>query len=454
MSYASNRDRNPSTLELTKAAEPAAPLNLFMTSGYKPGVFDLSWTDPSQLAVNGNFQICGVNIYRSFDSEFGPYTRINQYPLGGTFWRDQTENALVIDEVVTDDMWVMRGEDVAAGMNAPRYVFRTQLGPIVKEGSQAVYANAISDVEVQIDGMTARLARVFGEAWEVEIDPNPYPNVTTQTEDLGTVPGPSSVVTVSYRYSRSLLRTDLAQRIFYRVTTVGTMINTDGAGPSDPRELLETQLARAAFTSNSEIEKLDWAWREAVRRNHWILDQGGERVKVFIKKNVGTICPCYNTTTHHQPLGDCQICYYTGIVGGYEGPYDLIIAPDDMERKVAQQNTGRTVEHAYEVWSGPSPLLSQRDFIVKINGDRYAIGPVRMPTNRGMVLQQHFNIGHLDEKDIRYLVPMDNPSRGLPNQAQLSVPPLNSPAQITDKPEIPDERELRGRTITWANIVY
>src|ERR1700744_3899924 len=117
MPYASNRDRDPPTLELTKVAEPAGPLNLFLTSGYKPGVFDLSWTDPSQLAVNGNFQICGVNIYRSFDSEFGPYTRINQYPLGGTFWRDQTENALVLDEVVADDMWVMRGEAVAAQMN-------------------------------------------------------------------------------------------------------------------------------------------------------------------------------------------------------------------------------------------------------------------------------------------------------------------------------------------------
>jgi len=26
--------------------------------------------------------------------------------------------------------------------------------------------------------------------------------------------------------------------------------------------------------------------------------------------------------------------------------------------------------------------------------------------HRGMVLQQHFNIGHLDEKDIRYRVPV------------------------------------------------
>jgi len=451
MPYASNRDRDPPTLELVKVAEPAAPLNLFMTSGYQPGVVDLSWTDPSQLSVNSNFQICGVNIYRSFDSEFGPYDRINPYPLGGTFWRDQTNNVLVQDEQVTD--WVMFGDAVAAQRNAPRYVFRTSFGPIVKEGSQNIPANTPSDVEVRIDGMVARVARVTGETWEVEIDPNPYPNVTTQLMDPGIVPGPDSVVTVSYRYNRSFVRTDLSQRIFYRVTTVGTMLSTL-AGPADPHELLETQLARATLTSTFELEKVDWVWREAVRRNRWILDQGGERVKVFIRKQVGPVCPCFNTLTHHQPVSDCTICYGVGVIGGYEGPYDIILAPDDAERKIGQRDTGRTVEHSYEVWTTSSPLLSQRDFIVKINGERYSIGPVRMPSNRGMLLQQHFNIGHLDEKMIQYRVPIDGPNRFLPNQAAELVPPLNSPAQITDKPEIPDERELKGRTKTWVNIVY
>jgi hypothetical protein len=91
---------------------------------------------------------------------------------------------------------------------------------------------------------------------------------------------------------------------------------------------------------------------------------------------------------------------------------------------------------------------------VKINGERYSIGAIRMPTNRGMVLQQHGMLGHLDEKDIRYRVPIDNPSRYLANQVAPAVPPMNSPAQITDKSEIPDERELRGRTIAYENIVY
>lgn len=453
MPYASNRDRDPSLLELEKTPWPAPPLNLFLTSGFKPGVFDLTWTDPSELALNGRFQICGVNLYRSFDSEFGPYDRVNQFPIGTGFWRDQTDNVMVFEEEVTDDHWIMRGQPSASDLQAPRYVFRTNFFPIVQPGSQNFPTTSVEDVEVQIDGVQARVLRVFGEAGEVEIDPNPYPDVGTQSKFPGIVPGPNSVVTVSYRYTRSILRTDLAQRVFYRTTTVGHLIDPD-CGPSDPVTLLETPLDQATFTSSYEIEKIDWIWREAVRRNRWILDQGGERVKVFVKKRVGAPCSCAFRATYKQAINDCLSCFGTGIVGGYEGPYDVVIAPDDQERRIQQQDIGRSVDHTYEVWTGPSPLLSQRDFLVKINGERYSVGPVRMPTNRGMVLQQHFNIGHLDEKDIRYRVPIDNPTRFLANQVQPHVPPLNSPAQITDKPNIPDERELRGRNIVWENIVY
>ena len=71
-----------------------------------------------------------------------------------------------------------------------------------------------------------------------------------------------------------------------------------------------------------------------------------------------------------------------------------------------------------------------------------------------MVLQQHFNIGHFDEKDIRYKVPMDNPIKYAATQFAPSGPEQEATAQVTDKPEIPDERQLRGRTLAWVNTTY
>lgn len=453
MPYASDRDRNPEWAEIEQAPWPAPPMNLFLTSGYSPGLIDLTWDDPANLRLNSRFHICGINLYRSFDSEFGPYDRVTTLPVGALFWRDQTDNVLIESEVVADDHWVLRGIPTAESKQV-RYVFCTQRRPIVKAGSQAVPADSIEDVVVRVDGVEARLLRVDGHNGEIEIDPMWYPEVETQSLDPAIVPGTASTVTVSYRYNRQLVPTNLAQRIFYRATTVGVPINLP-LEQAQPQDLKETPLERAAFTSSYEVEKLDYIWREAVRRNQWILGQGGERVKVFIRKQAGTLCPCSGQKPQHkQGRSDCPLCYGTRFIGGYEGPYNLIIAPDDAERRIVQKEIGRALEHSYEVFAGPSPILSQRDFLVKINGDRYSIGPVRMPSNRGMVLQQHYTIGHIDEGDIRHQVPMDNPHGLVVNQLSPVIPPDPLPAAVTDKPNIPNEREIRGRTKAWENITY
>lgn len=452
MPYATQRDRPPDDLEISKSAWPMPPLNLFLTSGYRAGVFDLTWDNPALLALNSHFIVCGVNVYRSFDSEYGPYQRVTHLPVGATYWRDQTDNELVVEEDVTDQ-FVIYGDTSGTGQGGTRYVFQTRQRPIVKEGSQAIPTNSSRDVEVRVDGVRANVLAVNGAAGQVEIDPRAYPNVEQQKLDPSVVPVPGTRVTCTYRYNRVLIRTDLAQRVFYRVVTVALPIECD-LGTVQPQDLLETPLEEAAATSNAEIEKLDYQWREAVRRNRWILEQGGERVKIFLRKNVGLPCPCIQDEYHKQAQADCLICFGMGIVGGYEGPYDILVAPDDAEKKVTQKDIGRTVEHSYEVWTGPAPLIAHRDFIVKINGERYSVGPVRMPTNRGMVLQQHFNIGHIDEKDVRYQVPMDSPIKYAAVQFAPSGPEREAEAEVTAKKEIPDEREYRGRTPAWENIVY
>jgi hypothetical protein len=407
MSYASNRDWQVSELEYTKTPWPLPPLNLFLRSGYQPaGVFDLQWDDPSTLALNSHYRLLGVNLYRSFDSEFGPFQRISEQMICSNFWRDQTDNELIIEEDVSHN-FVLYGEP-GSGARAPRWVFKTLHRPIVKEGSQAVPTNSPDDVQVRIDGVLVNPLTVDGFSGEVEIDPFIYADVTRQKFDPSLVPGPNSRVTCTYRRNRTLLRTDLGQRVFYRITTVGVRLDCD-LTKIQCQDLIETPLENATATSSMELEKIDYIWREAVRRNRFILEQGGERVKLFIRKSVGLACTCFQDEFHKQPQNDCLKCYGTGILGGYEGPYELLIAPDDAERRISQKDTGRTLEHAYEVWTGPVPLLSQRDFLVKINGERYSIGAVRFPSNRGMVLQQHFNIGHLDEKSIQYKVPFGNP---------------------------------------------
>ena len=174
-------------------------------------------------------------------------------------------------------------------------------------------------------------------------------------------------------------------------------------------------------------------------------------------------------------------CFGTGFVGGYEGPYDTILAPDDADRRYSQSLRGRRLEHTYEVWTGPSPVLTQRDFVVKQTNERYAIGAVRRPTNRGNVLQQHFQIAYLDDGDIRQKVSIAGISgytwpetrygyNQMPRTSddggdtyeetegweQADGPYATGPTaeapMSTEKSNISDEHQGRGRSPVWDNI--
>jgi hypothetical protein len=69
-----------------------------------------------------------------------------------------------------------------------------------------------------------------------------------------------------------------------------------------------------------------------------------------------------------------------------------------------------------------------------------------------MQLQQFFNIASLDETDIRYLVPVIDPFE-IPYPQTIHVIPGQGQANpmMTERDVIPDDREVRGNTVTYEN---
>jgi len=446
---------------------------------YLRGVLDLRWDDPSILSGNAVYTVVGVNVYRSDASDRGPYYRLNEFPVGGTFWRDQTETVFIDREVVDwASGWKFKGD----APNSREWTLRTQY-PIDKRYDSAPFqrqtpADAVSDVTVYIDGVEVAIDGVFGPSGEVTLINTSGFLVSTETREAAVLPTASSLVEVSYYTKRNHVQSGLDLNLFYRLTTVVLDSST-------PSGYAETELSQCEPFSTVEVERLDYIWKEAIRRNHWILQQGGERVKIFIRKTAGVPCPCRVDPRLReglkQPMNNCETCFGTGFVGGYEGPYDTIVAPDDAERRISQSPWGRRKEHSYEVFMTNSPVVTQRDFVVKQTNERYSIGAVRRPTNRGNLLQQHFNIAYLDEGDIRYQVPIDGvdlltwpetrygyrPSPHISvdgdNYRQPSTMPTRPPypegadaqnPMQTDKANVPDEVQQRGRSPVWENIEY
>lgn len=383
---------------------PLPPLNVMVVSPLVVGVLDVRWDDPALRADNSAWSVVGVNVYRSDASDRGPYRRLNASPVGGTVYRDATTLERVVAEPVDwTTGWAARGE----GPNYARWVARTRY-PIHKPYlPSGAYANAPVDVRVTVDGRPAWVAGVFGATNEISLDPSLQLDPVNERWAPAPLPvGPDSTVTVDYFTLRNLVSPGVDKKSFYRVTTVAY-------DPDTPAVLVETPLPYVAPVSDGQIETVDYIWREAQRRNRWILEQGGERVKLYVQKVGGLPCACSREVNParreygKQPSNRCRECYGTGFVGGYEGPYDILLAPDDGEKRISQTPTGRRKEHQYEVWTGATPIISQRDFIVKQNNDRYSVGPVRRPSNRGNVLQQHFQVQYIDSGDIRYAVPVD-----------------------------------------------
>lgn len=448
--------------------QPLPPINGQVVSPFTQGVLDIRWDDPSILAGNAAFHVVGVNIYRSDVSDRGPYFRINSTPVGGGFYRDRIDNVLV-REIILWDTWLFKGN----GPNTREWKFKTQQ-PINKQHSVApfqspTHGNSPEDITLTIDGVEVPVHSVFGPTGEILLINQPTFDPVTEKTVPAVLPTETSTVEIQYYTNRNHIKSGLGNYLTYRITTVVL----DSTTPSGYNE---TSLGYCIPITTVAVESLDYIWREAIRRNSWILQQGGERVKIFIRKQAGVPCTCRldprTRAFARQASQRCHDCLGTGFIGGYEGPYDVIIAPDDAERRISQGPNGRRTEHTYEVWMGPTPILTQRDFLVKQTNERYSIGPVRRPSNRGNLLQQHFNIAYLDEQDIRYQVPIDGvanytwpetrysirPIPGTPIDGAFPVQgelyPVGSDAQIpmeTNRTDVPAGKQPRGRSAAWGN---
>ena len=437
------------------AEYPLAPRNLFVTTPYIQYVQDVRFDDPSILPENSGFIMIGVNVWRSYDSEYGPYHKLTETPITTTRYRDELINTYVQNEDVTNRF--------ASYGDNPRseYVIQTLNFPIVKAGSigDHAYTSSQYDVTVKIgeydifpltvDGYNGQIYLpqfkwycVNTKTWVDPILPETN-NYVIEIGDqvyispylyIGQAVNGREKVYVSYHYRSNIVKTNIGRRIWYKVTSVALC----------GEDQIETPIEQSPAQIVRRMETTDYMWREMIRRNLWILQQAGLRVKLFIRPWTGFPewrCSCWEGKDYHRAIGDCPKCYGTGWTQGYQGPWDIIISPPDTEKSLELTELGLHLDWVISTWTAPSPMIFQRDVIVFEDNRRFAVGPVNMKTPRGMLIQQHFDISLLDETDIRYKIPITGP---------------DAEPVITDKRDLPepDTKQIKGRTVRFEGITY
>jgi len=440
--------------------KPLPPRNIFVTTPYVTGVLDIRWDNPLESPENSKWEILGVNLYRSEDSECGPFEVVNSAPIEVLYYRDQTILKLVTDE---DAM-----PNLNPGNN-PRgeWVIKAAHPPLIKEGTQNVLVEDPTDISVKIDNgdgqglLNVPAYKVNARTGEIFLITKPSFNPETKKIEEARLPCPTNGqggCTVSYWYNLNFVKTDLIPRFFYKVTTIGR--------DSVTGQIFETHIDNVKAINVYDIEKPHYIWKAIIAKNRYLLEQFGERVKVFMRKEVGERCPNYSDT-HGQAHNVCPLCFGTGILGGFDGPIDITIAPPEAEKHINLTDVGLKLNFTYESWMGPSPFIRTRDFVVRQNGERLVIGSVTPQGAKGAIFQQHFMLNYRDSKDIIYQVPMDPADR--PCGGAMPTPPVpvsddtrgvNQPI-TNSSPVIPDHKTNKpraktdkGRTIDYENVVW
>jgi len=424
---------------------PFAPRNLMVTSPYIIGKTDIRWDNPKLIPNNSGLNITGVNVYRSIESPYGPYEKVNATPVGVLFYRDETIETY-ITENATPTLRITEPDK--------RWVIYSQLKPLIQPGTNGQVTDRIQDIKVEIDDgdgtfLEVPAFSVSGPTGEITLISYPtYNNVISQLLPPRLPHPPNGRVRLSYTYLRNQVLSRLNQRIYYKVTSVAV-------DPNDSTRTIETPLVECDWRSTFDIEEIDYIWREAIKRNYWILEQSGERVKVFTRKWMGQKCEDFEYS-HGQSHNDCEKCLGTHYIGGYTGPYDIIIAPPEAEKSIELLDMGLHISYNFETWTGPFPLLNERDVIVRQNNERYVVGPVNPQGSRGAIYQQHFTITYVDEKDIRYKIPITGGETQVPASTDLYRQDRLSDASpvIPVKPTVAKERLVKGRTVSFENIMF
>lgn len=427
--------------------------SLLIFNSSNVGSRDLWWVDSPQATK-------GYNLYRSNDAPNPAqpgqtiWTKLNGPPIEGHFWRDKTTLQKVTYDVQPSD-FVEKQQLGRVGIRLPDLPY----SEIVV--GRPMVAISPDDVQVIIDGKTYRPAEVQGmdqTVW-LRMDNTVAP---AQGEDIATALVYTDTVwkadyTAPHKWQ--VVFKKLVNFVDVYTTLTRTYYTVVPVGPNGECHVpgaMDTQVV-----NTQQIDNLTWEWAEAIRRNQWVFEMQGEPAKILLRKSRGEICGCRGSETGtQQPRSGCPICYETGWIGGYLGPFDITFVPPDtaIQREAMEGGVKATrTSHSYLT---VTPIVQSGDIVVRRNGERLMIGNVTTKTTRGIILQQEFDVELRPVKDTIYLFPIDealplvfNPvTQNNPVNGTGNGEPVVDSRQTTPDKQWENPNTDIGRTPTWGKI--
>ena len=167
---------------------------------------------------------------------------------------------------------------------------------------------------------------------------------------------------------------------------------------------------------NTEIGKVFTTIRKS---NRLELELNGEPALIYLRRHAedkpwGVPCTCTfdnvldedgeeEGDSDYQGLGNCKLCFGTGIFGGYYPAIPIAIRYMDAPDKVYKPTKrGFELNHAFNTYMLQTPIVRTGDIVVRsLSGERYWVEKVRQSSVRGINLSQAFDMNQIPRDDIR-----------------------------------------------------
>ena len=147
---------------------------------------------------------------------------------------------------------------------------------------------------------------------------------------------------------------------------------------------------------------------EIRNREKWILLGGGERVLLYKRRWDGERCPNFDKVKLQHPQVDfCPICYGTNFVGGYLRPLEVYMSlASPVKQQVEIQEAGMRKVYSPVTWMLWEPVIFNKDFIVRRNGERHWVVDVQQTRFKHHILRQILQLDLVEATNQIYKIQM------------------------------------------------
>jgi len=359
--------------------------NLLLIDSGLVGSHDLWWADSLDATH-------GYNIYRAYDYP-DKWIKLNATPWRGHFYRDMT-TLMAVTETVEPSDFIEKGE-------VGQWVIRLREIPYTTvQSGRVTISNSPDDVTVICDGVPFRPTSVnaFDRTVTMLVDNTlkqggaVSDTALVSTDDVS-IADYNGVQTWQVSYNKLINYVDIYtqfNRTYYTVVPIGAK-----------GELHKPGERGTVIRNTQEVDKIDWVYEEMVRRNEYLFNTTGEPALCFFRMWRGERCGCVFGS--EEPKTACPVCFETGFVGGYHGPYDFLFVPPDSALNRVLDEGGIKTTRTSRSYMTRTPIVQNGDLILRNNGDIMVISDVVYKMPRGIILQQDFTVELLSPGDTRYL---------------------------------------------------